>query len=53
MAEKEKAGSHSGCAEELSGYHSRIKRRLHLWLQLAGYVEDGGEVARWIIEGEN
>lgn len=24
-------------------------RMLHLWLQLAGCVEDGGEVARWIV----
>lgn len=48
MAKKEEAGSHLGGAEELSWYHSRIKRMLHLWLQLAGCVEDGGEVARWI-----
>lgn len=49
MGKKEEAGSHLDGAEELSWYHSRIKRMLHLWLQLAGCVEDGGEVARWIL----
>lgn len=49
MAKKEKAGSHLGGAEELSWYRSRIKRMLHLWLQLAGCVEDGGQVARWVM----
>lgn len=49
MAKKEKAGSRLGGAEELSWNCYRMKRMLHLWLQLAGCVEDGGEVARWIV----
>lgn len=48
VAKKEAAGSRLRGAEELPWYHSRIKRMLRLWLQLAGCVEDGGEVARWI-----
>lgn len=52
MAKKEAAGSRLRGDEELPWYHSRIKRTLHLWLQLAGCVEDGGEVARWIMGTE-
>lgn len=33
-------------------YHSKSKRMLYLWLQLAGCVEDGGKMAGWIMGTE-
>lgn len=52
MEKKEKTASRLGDSEELPWYHSRTKRMLHLWLQLAGCVGDGGEEARWIMGTE-
>lgn len=53
MAKKGKAGLYSEDVGVflvvLRKYHSKTKRTFHFWLQLPGCVEDGGEIAIWIM----